>query len=141
MKVFHHNFFSALCWKIFNFFLFYFYLKILFSDAQQQTCESEEECADDPLTTCDLRVDQFRCVCSSGYTGSFGNCIDINECQVGPSRCSPQATCDNTNGSFSCSCNSGFSGDGVTCVGNKRFLCVFEFFKNVLKRFFSLYLL
>ena len=53
--------------------------------------------------------------CSSGYHCPVpGDCVNINECDLGTHNCHADATCTDTEGSFTCSCNPGFGGDGVT---------------------------
>ncbi len=56
------------------------------------------------------------CDCPPGFEGDGVTCVDIDECALGLSNCSPNATCENTAGSYTCACNAGFQGDGVTCV-------------------------
>ena len=54
--------------------------------------------------------------CSEGYQLSVdGSCVDLNECAIGTSSCSPFAQCINTQGSFDCKCNIGYFGDGYFC--------------------------
>ena len=42
---------------------------------------------------------------------------DIDECDVGSSRCDVNATCVNNAGYYDCECDDGFYGDGFTCRG------------------------
>ncbi|XP_028410421.1 CD97 antigen-like [Dendronephthya gigantea] len=41
--------------------------------------------------------------------------FDVDECQLGTSKCSPDAKCANTIGSYTCTCNEGFTGNGSVC--------------------------
>ncbi|CAI5764837.1 nidogennidogen-2 [Podarcis lilfordi] len=60
----------------------------------------------------------YSCECSAGYWGDGKECADVNECQEGRSRCSPESVCVNTPGSYRCECPSGYqiAGDRATCV-------------------------
>ncbi|KAL8578327.1 hypothetical protein ACOMHN_031701 [Nucella lapillus] len=63
---------------------------------------------------CDLQTGQ--CICHKGYrlVDRF-NCIDVNECAEGFTRCHPSAGCLNTKGSYTCVCSEDYYGDGKTC--------------------------
>ena len=41
--------------------------------------------------------------------------LDINECLLRKTKCSPNAQCINTQGSYSCKCQDGYEGDGEKC--------------------------
>lgn len=47
-------------------------------------------------------------------TWTYGECPDVNECELGIDDCHPNATCVNTPGSHACFCQPGFTGDGRT---------------------------
>ncbi|XP_072842973.2 nidogen-2 isoform X1 [Pogona vitticeps] len=61
----------------------------------------------------------YTCECTAGYWGDGKECVDVNECSEGLSRCSPESVCVNTPGSYRCECASGYqlAADRVTCVG------------------------
>uniref|UniRef100_A0A182M1U8 EGF-like domain-containing protein n=1 Tax=Anopheles culicifacies TaxID=139723 RepID=A0A182M1U8_9DIPT len=50
-----------------------------------------------------------QCLCSEGYTGQPGQCVDINECGANP--CPSGAVCTNLPGGYTCQCPGGSSGD------------------------------
>ena len=50
-------------------------------------------------------------MCSSGFTGGSGGCVDIDECSTGQRACAQGAVCRNEPGRFSCQCPNGFEGD------------------------------
>jgi hypothetical protein len=53
--------------------------------------------------------------CPTGYTGTAGNCVDIDECLTNNGGCDPHTTCTNTPGSRTCgACPPGYSGTGET---------------------------
>ncbi|XP_071482117.1 uncharacterized protein [Diadema antillarum] len=83
------------------------------------TCTDIDECLSSPCLnngTCFNEVNQFRCQCMSGWTGTMCE-QDINECLNDTlNNCSPNALCTNLNGSFACGCNDGFTGNGITCI-------------------------
>ncbi|KAM4690530.1 nidogen-2 [Rhinophrynus dorsalis] len=60
----------------------------------------------------------YTCVCASGYHGDGRECSDVNECEVGFTRCGQNTVCVNLPGSYRCECASGytFSPDGHHCV-------------------------
>ena len=41
--------------------------------------------------------------------------LDINECRLRKTKCSPNAQCINTKGSYNCKCQDGYEGDGEKC--------------------------
>ncbi|KAE8586619.1 hypothetical protein XENTR_v10021718 [Xenopus tropicalis] len=61
---------------------------------------------------------EYSCVCASGYQGDGRDCTDVNECEVGFTRCGQNTVCVNLQGSYRCECASGFtlSGDGHNCI-------------------------
>ncbi|XP_075469905.1 nidogen-2 isoform X2 [Ascaphus truei] len=90
---------------------------------------SEESTAVNPCYdgthVCDTRAQcqpatghNYTCVCASGYQGDGRDCIDMNECEVGSTRCGQNTVCINLPGSYRCECRDGykFSGDGHHCV-------------------------
>nr|XP_033808788.1 nidogen-2 [Geotrypetes seraphini] len=60
----------------------------------------------------------YTCECAAGFQGDGRVCVDVNECEVGLSRCSQHAVCVNLPGSYRCECQSEyqFAADGRTCV-------------------------
>lgn len=62
-----------------------------------------------PNAQCMLLNNEAKCLCRTGYTGTPGGCVDIDECQVGP--CPVGAVCNNEPGSYSCQCPGGATGD------------------------------
>ncbi|EAL39252.3 AGAP010021-PA, partial [Anopheles gambiae str. PEST] len=50
-----------------------------------------------------------QCLCSEGFTGQPGQCVDINECGANP--CPSGAVCTNLPGGYTCQCPGGSSGD------------------------------
>ena len=57
---------------------------------------------------------EFECSCNVGYTGTWPDCTNADECSGEPAHnCHANATCSDTTGSFSCQCNSGYVGDGI----------------------------
>lgn len=46
----------------------------------------------------------FNCSCNSGYKGSNGGCININECVETPEVCTKPETCNDIIGSYNCTC-------------------------------------
>ncbi|NP_001088178.1 nidogen 2 L homeolog precursor [Xenopus laevis] len=61
---------------------------------------------------------EYICVCASGYQGDGRDCTDVNECEVGFTRCGQNTVCVNLQGSYRCECASGFtlSGDEHNCI-------------------------
>lgn len=47
-------------------------------------------------------------------------CLDLNECELVPSVCSPDANCTNSPGRYTCSCNPGFYGNGSYCQSKEH---------------------
>lgn len=64
---------------------------------------------------CDYNTND--CVCDYGFTGSPGNCIDIDECQDN-STCAyvEGSECNNTIGSYECVCDPGYIRCGSSCI-------------------------
>ncbi|ELU05010.1 hypothetical protein CAPTEDRAFT_192124, partial [Capitella teleta] len=65
----------------------------------------------------------YRCKCNNGFrednSNNEGNCIDINECEVGEEGYDRDChNCNNTKGSHTCSCNRGYklSSNGKSCI-------------------------
>uniref|UniRef100_A0A8D0BRW1 Nidogen 2 n=1 Tax=Salvator merianae TaxID=96440 RepID=A0A8D0BRW1_SALMN len=60
----------------------------------------------------------YTCECTTGYWGDGKECLDVDECAQGLSRCSQESVCVNIPGSYRCECPSGFqlAADRVTCV-------------------------
>ncbi|XP_050995053.1 adhesion G protein-coupled receptor F5-like isoform X4 [Labeo rohita] len=88
------------------------------------TCTEITECVNSslvcgPNANCSNYNGNYSCSCWEGYSKNVANmnetinssnpCIDIDECQFGPSVCGPNATCTNTMGSYNCSCLDGFT--------------------------------
>nr|XP_039248795.1 fibrillin-2-like [Styela clava] len=46
----------------------------------------------------------FNCSCNSGYKGSDGGCVNINECVETPQVCTEIETCNDIIGSYNCTC-------------------------------------
>ena len=44
---------------------------------------------------------------------------EIDECNYGTDKYSPNAVCNNTYGDYNCSCKTGFEGNGFNCTGKK----------------------
>ena len=61
-------------------------------------------------------VGNFTCECKEGYTGTYNNCADLNECSDIPFACPVHADCNNTVGSYECSCHDGYDAVGQECV-------------------------
>ncbi|KAG8449223.1 hypothetical protein GDO86_016043 [Hymenochirus boettgeri] len=61
---------------------------------------------------------EYSCVCASGYQGDGRDCSDVNECELGLTRCGKNTVCINLQGSYRCECASGYtlSGDGQNCI-------------------------
>ncbi|KAG8519238.1 Fibrillin-2 [Galemys pyrenaicus] len=58
----------------------------------------------------------YRCECSPGHTQDVrGQCVDVDECELGGHGCDGRASCLNIPGSFRCRCQSGWEGDGFEC--------------------------
>ena len=56
-------------------------------------------------------------VVSSKKLWAYGQCPDVNECDLKLHDCHPNATCTNLDpGTFACNCNKGFVGDGHQTV-------------------------
>src|SRR5262245_2954761 len=53
--------------------------------------------------------------CPSGYTGTWPDCVDVDECLVKNGGCNRQTVCTNVPGTRECGpCPSGFTGSGET---------------------------
>ncbi|XP_078485708.1 uncharacterized protein LOC100184790 [Ciona intestinalis] len=82
-------------------------------------CQDVNECTDGS-NTCVANEDcvntdgGFVCLCKTGYTGTGGNCSNLNECKSNP--CHAQAICTDTIGSHTCACKPGYTGDGFQCT-------------------------
>ncbi|KYO47226.1 nidogen-1 [Alligator mississippiensis] len=61
---------------------------------------------------------QYSCECTAGYRGDGQDCVDIDECAEGESRCGPFSVCLNSLGSYRCECQHGYhlADDRHTCV-------------------------
>ncbi|XP_014375969.1 nidogen-2 [Alligator sinensis] len=61
---------------------------------------------------------QYSCECTAGYCGDGQDCMDIDECAEGESRCGPFSVCLNSLGSYRCECQHGYrlTDDRRTCV-------------------------
>ena len=57
--------------------------------------------------TCINTEDSHRCICTSGYTGSYCE-TEINECASHP--CYNGATCEDLLGDYKCKCKRGYQG-------------------------------
>lgn len=93
------------------------YRRVNISSTQFQ-CLDINECDDEELNTCTEicrnTVGSFRCDCHPGYQiGEDGTCEDINECELGYTRC--QHECLNTAGSWTCTCPEGYTYDDYRC--------------------------
>lgn len=96
---------------------------------------------------CSKIMENFSCVCDSGYIGNGSICtgafwyfdanivskrlvcikwwifidhlcfVDVDECSLSTDNCHKYATCKNTYGSYSCKCNWGYFGNGTYCSG------------------------
>ena len=67
---------------------------------------------------CMLVNGEAQCLCGEGFTGSPGQCTDINECSTNP--CPPGAVCTNLPGGYTCECPGGSSGDPYSTQGCLR---------------------
>ncbi|KAE9553235.1 hypothetical protein FO519_003543 [Halicephalobus sp. NKZ332] len=85
-------------------------------------CEDIDECAegrdncDRTTTNCVNKPGGYSCSCASGYEGSGGVCVDIDECERGIAGCHVNAHCINRIGGVECRCGAGYSGDGTDCI-------------------------
>ncbi|XP_069493571.1 nidogen-2 [Ambystoma mexicanum] len=61
---------------------------------------------------------EYTCECATGFQGDGRDCVDVDECVAGFTRCSAHSLCLNLPGSYRCECEAGyeFAGDGHTCV-------------------------
>ncbi|XP_063296068.1 nidogen-2 [Pelobates fuscus] len=55
----------------------------------------------------------YSCVCASGFHGDGHECADLNECEMGLSKCGQNTVCVNLEGSYKCDCQSGYSFSAV----------------------------
>ncbi|RUS84658.1 hypothetical protein EGW08_007578, partial [Elysia chlorotica] len=76
-------------------------------------CTSDKDCPQYGFCNSDTDV----CECSPGFQGDGFTCVDINECEVVPSKCDANAICFNEPGGFQCRCDisRNYVGDGFTC--------------------------
>ncbi|XP_039176835.1 nidogen-2 isoform X2 [Crotalus tigris] len=60
----------------------------------------------------------YLCECTAGYWGDGKECVDVNECTEGFSRCGQGALCLNTPGSYRCECPRGYqlAPDRASCI-------------------------
>ena len=60
-----------------------------------------------------LQVNEYRCECAVGWTGSLCD-ADIDECAA--NQCQNGATCTDLIGNYSCSCLAGFAGSHLAAI-------------------------
>ena len=77
---------------------------------ESSNCSIYAECVVDSESD-----DGFYCQCKPGFDGDGYDCKDINECDEGPTFCSPIAECNNFLGYYECLCSPPKIGDGRTC--------------------------
>lgn len=83
-----------------------------------RSCRDIDECNDNPcreFEVCENTQGSYKCSCREGFqrSSSTGECIDLNECQLGLHNCETTQRCDNTIGSYACiriaGCGTGYT--------------------------------
>ncbi|XP_029454190.1 nidogen-2 [Rhinatrema bivittatum] len=74
-------------------------------------CDTSARCQPGPAL-------DYTCECATGFQGDGRDCVDIDECGMGFSRCGRHSVCVNLPGSYRCECQPEFqfAADGRTCV-------------------------
>ncbi|EJW71149.1 hypothetical protein WUBG_17943, partial [Wuchereria bancrofti] len=84
-------------------------------------CVENRHSCDPSNSICVNTVGGYTCVCSLGYEGVGGVCVDVNECERGVADCNVPYRCENHLGSVGCKCPPGFIGNGVHCIEIESF--------------------